>query len=776
MLISEAYAQQNAELHQAYASYGSKGLQWAAYVAQIMREDGHKTLLDYGCGKGTLGATLADQGITIAEYDPAIPGKSHLPEPADFVICLDVLEHVEPEAIDDVLAHLASLTKRKLFFDICLKPAAKTLSDGRNAHLLVHNQDWWRFKLTRHFDIAHWRCREDLHFLYGEATPKGGEALLPKRRRMTPEVSAFIEMVRVQTAVYSDAMSAIQTVNLFEGEGDRDADLQILYEESLEDEGGEWKIRAATSMARKGVLARAKITPTRSEAWWKDKFAASLRICDWVVEGDLLMAVGTPKVAVTGVKVVGAMRSEDRWEQVRTACKRIPKRIAPAKAHKRKCILACYGPSIRDTMDLMKTQAQAEDADVFSVSGAHDFIIEHGLIPDYHVECDPRPHKADNIKAPVVGVKYLLGSGVSPVVFDKLEGADIALWHIATPEHIARFLNELSEPNNLVISGGGSVGTRAISLAYNMGYREFHIYGMDCSFGPDGAQWASKHAGKAHELVRANTAHGETFKTSLILLTYATDYIELIQRISGADLYLYGEGLLQSMVAWHAEAAARQGGVFVTGEVEDKAFGMVKRKNGFWFPDGDTQWSILCGQSQQVLEWGLEYCPGRGTVIQAGGNVGFLARQLATDFDRVITFEPVEENFRCLEMNVNQPNIEAHFAALGECAGMIGMAGTRENCGSYRVEGEGEVPMMPIDELKLNGCDLIILDVEGYEFPALLGAKNTISRYRPTIILEDKGHSTRYGFEKGTATQWVIEQHGYKIAHTGQRDVVLVPA
>jgi hypothetical protein len=63
-------------------------------------------------------------------------------------------------------------------------------------------------------------------------------------------------------------------------------------------------------------------------------------------------------------------------------------------------------------------------------------------------------------------VRYLLGSGVHPTLLDKLEGADIALWHIATPEHVKRFIPELNESTRIVISGGGSVGLRAISLLY----------------------------------------------------------------------------------------------------------------------------------------------------------------------------------------------------------------------------------------------------------------------------------------------------------------------
>ncbi|MCI0564617.1 MAG: hypothetical protein MN733_39620 [Nitrososphaera sp.] len=107
-------------------------------------------VLDYGCGKGLTAAGLP---FPIKEYDPAIEGKDTLPEPADVVLCLDVLEHVEPECISEVLDHLASLTKKVGIFNIALYPAMKTLADGRNAHLIVESAWWWAYEVSKRFAI-----------------------------------------------------------------------------------------------------------------------------------------------------------------------------------------------------------------------------------------------------------------------------------------------------------------------------------------------------------------------------------------------------------------------------------------------------------------------------------------------------------------------------------------------------------------------------------------------------------------------------------------------
>ena len=46
------------------------------------------------------------------------------------------------------------------------------------------------------------------------------------------------------------------------------------------------------------------------------------------------------------------------------------------------------------------------------------------------------------------------------------------------------------------------------------------------------------------------------------------------------------------------------------------------------------------------------------------------------------------------------------------------------------------MPTVIIDELDLPSCGLIQLDVEGYEYFALLGARRTIEKYHPVIMVE----------------------------------------
>ena len=150
-MISDEYRRQNELLHARSATYGSgSGQKFAPFVREVMKNSQSATVLDYGCGKGTLRQAL---GEFVANYDPAVPEWSEKPVPADLVVCTDVLEHVEPEFLDDVIADLRRLTKKVAFLVIACRPANRHLDDGRNAHLIVEPPDWWLKKIGGTFEV-----------------------------------------------------------------------------------------------------------------------------------------------------------------------------------------------------------------------------------------------------------------------------------------------------------------------------------------------------------------------------------------------------------------------------------------------------------------------------------------------------------------------------------------------------------------------------------------------------------------------------------------------
>ncbi len=150
MKITPEYLEQNRKLHDA-GSYGLSGQRWAKTVLNVCEATGSRDILDYGCGQRTLEGTL---GFAIRNYDPCIPGLDAPPAPADVVVCTDVLEHIEPNCLDEVLDDLKRVTRKVGFFVIANRPAKKTLPDGRNAHLIQEGVQWWLPKLQARFRVS----------------------------------------------------------------------------------------------------------------------------------------------------------------------------------------------------------------------------------------------------------------------------------------------------------------------------------------------------------------------------------------------------------------------------------------------------------------------------------------------------------------------------------------------------------------------------------------------------------------------------------------------
>jgi hypothetical protein len=152
MRISDAYRELNRQMHATKNEYGRGGASRAAMVVDCARRFECVSILDYGCGKGDLAQAIYGL-FDMREYDPAVLGKDGDPAPADLIACMDVLEHVEPECVDDTLDHMRALTQKAMVAMIHTGAANKHLPDGRNAHLIQQDERWWLPRLWDRWDI-----------------------------------------------------------------------------------------------------------------------------------------------------------------------------------------------------------------------------------------------------------------------------------------------------------------------------------------------------------------------------------------------------------------------------------------------------------------------------------------------------------------------------------------------------------------------------------------------------------------------------------------------
>lgn len=422
-LFTPGYVELQRDLHARY-DYG-RGVD-ADECAMLVRGIAllGASVLDYGCGQGRFKRVLGD-GYAVTEYDPAIDGKDARPKRADIVVCADVLEHIEPDLIDNVISDLRNLTIRNAIMVIATAPSAKIMADGRPAHLIVQNAAWWRRRIEEKFFVDGFTDRSDV--------------------------------------------------------------------------------------------------------------------------GHGLLVVGRPRpvVKLGRIHVTSAVADTERNDNVRKNIAVVSKRLGLHEpAHDRVAVLACFGPSLRETWPQI-AMAQIQGADIFTVSGSHQFLIDRGVAPHAHMDCDPREHKALQFGTPHAGVKYWIGSCVHPSYITRLEGHDVTLWHSYNKE-ASREIFEMDPGHDLVV-GGGSIGLRALSVLYCQGYRKFEIHGMDSCSSASGEHHADFHYAKYPNVAEVQCGD-RWFLATAIHIAYARYFFKSNKMLKGSTFNFHGGGLLAEMV------------------------------------------------------------------------------------------------------------------------------------------------------------------------------------------------------------------------------------
>lgn len=201
------------------------------------------------------------------------------------------------------------------------------------------------------------------------------------------------------------------------------------------------------------------------------------------------------------------------------------------------CSIACYGPSLADTYMRMTRP-------IISMSGSHDFLISRGIVPDYHVDMDPRPHKVQHIIKPHKDVRYLMASVCHPFTWSILKHAHVEVFHVVSGANTYRWLQQ-HDPGGVLIVAGSSMGLGAMHVGGMLGFRHFEVHGMDGSYRGK-YRHAGAHYGHKQKPIPIR-AGGKEWNTSKIM---HNSNIELFNMLNLWPFFvvLHGDGLLQAMM------------------------------------------------------------------------------------------------------------------------------------------------------------------------------------------------------------------------------------
>ena len=200
--------------------------------------------------------------------------------------------------------------------------------------------------------------------------------------------------------------------------------------------------------------------------------------------------------------------------------------------------LACYGPSLKDTWQDMKRP-------IVSMSGSHNFLIERGVVPDFHNDMDPRNHKLSHILKPHKDVQYLMASVCHPFTWAILKGYNLKTWHVISGKNTRTWIEQY-DPRTMLVAGGSTIGLASLHVGGMLGYRHFEIHGMDGCW-KDDARHAGKHYGHEHKPIDY-VLDGKTYKTSKIMMNANMELLNMLRNFPFFAV-LHGTGLQQDLIA-----------------------------------------------------------------------------------------------------------------------------------------------------------------------------------------------------------------------------------
>ncbi|MCB7127942.1 MAG: FkbM family methyltransferase [Candidatus Brocadiales bacterium] len=171
---------------------------------------------------------------------------------------------------------------------------------------------------------------------------------------------------------------------------------------------------------------------------------------------------------------------------------------------------------------------------------------------------------------------------------------------------------------------------------------------------------------------------------------------------------------------------------------------------GYWFPDDHKALHKMIVRAEKIF--GLNYVKEWGCAIDVGAHVGLWTAKLAEKFRHVFAFEPDPQNFECLLKNTARyTNVTAVNKGLGHKVERVGLMGARKNSQYKHIVSGDDADIVPLNPFNLDP-DFVKVDIEGYEAKFLLGARETLLKSRPVIMIEEKGLWETYGTKDPAVT------------------------
>lgn len=185
-----------------------------------------------------------------------------------------------------------------------------------------------------------------------------------------------------------------------------------------------------------------------------------------------------------------------------------------------------------------------------------------------------------------------------------------------------------------------------------------------------------------------------------------------------------------------------------------------------WFKGGSIKY-----QTKQ-LAIAVQNTNKKGLFVDIGGHVGLMTKQaLEMGFERFIAFEPNLISADCFCLNVKGNGLLHTKALASENKKGQLIQEDKANSGTMKINdsnNENAIDLYKFDDLvDEEEIDLMKIDVEGYELEVLQGAKRSILKAKPVILIEQSPNSNL------TAVSFLKEEFGMNLIANVGKDYIL---
>lgn len=222
------------------------------------------------------------------------------------------------------------------------------------------------------------------------------------------------------------------------------------------------------------------------------------------------------------------------------------------------CVLVGSGPSVKDHLEDIRERYERGE-EIIAIKGAHDWLIENGIVPRAAFALDPQQSRAKCFKKLHKQVLYLCASQMHPDTWEHMRGYQVLVWHSrieAGQEKLPGW------DTQLIVQNCSTSGNSALLLMHWLGRRRFEVYGFDSSIpvprGPIGRLMA-RLRGRLMKIDGARvppekrifevTVGDQRFQTTAELVSQVVEIHPLLKMLGRLRLTAHGEGYFQAVIA-----------------------------------------------------------------------------------------------------------------------------------------------------------------------------------------------------------------------------------